>query len=80
MVSLSADQGNLPALIDEGWRGVTSSPTIFEKAIAGSTDYDGDLRRLVEKGMTVGEIYETLTLFRQRLAIKLQAEQTCGSN
>ena len=37
--------GGLKRLVDEdGIRGVTSNPTIFEKAIAGSTDYDQALR------------------------------------
>jgi len=54
--------GDLQALIDEGLRGVTSNPSIFEKAIAGSTDYDDALYRLVEEGKTVEEIYEALTL------------------
>jgi transaldolase len=36
--------GGLQRLIDEdGLGGVTSNPTIFEKAIAGSTDYDAGL-------------------------------------
>jgi len=39
--------GELQALIEKGLRGVTSNPTIFDKAIAGSTDYDEDLKRLV---------------------------------
>lgn len=30
--------------------GVTSNPSIFEKAIAGSTDYDGEIRRRLEGG------------------------------
>ncbi len=54
--------GDLQALIDEGLRGVTSNPSIFEKAIAGSADYDDALQRLVEEGKTVEEIYEALTL------------------
>jgi transaldolase/glucose-6-phosphate isomerase len=54
--------GDLQALVDDGLRGVTSNPSIFEKAIAGSTDYDQHLQRLVEKGRTVEEIYEALTL------------------
>jgi transaldolase/glucose-6-phosphate isomerase len=54
--------GDLQALVDDGLRGVTSNPTIFEKAIAGSTDYDDDLHRLVGKGKTVEEVYEALTL------------------
>ncbi len=54
--------GDLQALIDEGLCGVTSNPSIFEKAIAGSTDYDDALHRLVEEGKTVEEIYEELAL------------------
>jgi len=54
--------GDLQTLIDEGLRGITSNPTIFEKAIAGSTDYDKDLHRLVDKGKAVDEIYESLVL------------------
>ncbi|HEY0173930.1 MAG TPA: bifunctional transaldolase/phosoglucose isomerase, partial [Pyrinomonadaceae bacterium] len=43
-------------------RGVTSNPTIFEKAITGSTDYDEQLRRLVQAGKGVSEIYEDLVV------------------
>ncbi len=54
--------GELQALIDEGLRGLTSNPTIFEKAIAGSADYDDDLKRLVEEGLLVEDVYEALAL------------------
>ncbi len=54
--------GELKALIDEGLVGVTSNPSIFEKAIAGSTDYDEDLQRLVREGKSPTEILETLML------------------
>jgi transaldolase/glucose-6-phosphate isomerase len=54
--------GELQALIDHGLRGITSNPSIFEKAIAGSDDYDADLRRLVDEGKSVDEIYEALAL------------------
>ncbi len=54
--------GELQKLVDQGVRGVTSNPAIFEKAIAGSADYDQDLNVLVEAGKSVEEIYETLTL------------------
>ena len=38
--------GKLKKLIDEdGIRGVTSNPAIFEKAITSSSDYDDDIRR-----------------------------------
>src|SRR5438270_1140705 len=39
--------GELARLRDEGVSGVTSNPTIFEKAVSGSTDYDEALVRLV---------------------------------
>src|SRR5205823_13212616 len=42
--------GELRRLIDEaGLRGVTSNPAIFEKAIAGSTDYEGQLKELAKR-------------------------------
>ncbi|MBN2297785.1 MAG: transaldolase, partial [Deltaproteobacteria bacterium] len=52
--------GELLSLIDQGVRGVTSNPTIFEKAIAGSADYDEDLKELVKTGNSIDEIYENL--------------------
>jgi transaldolase len=54
--------GELQELVDQGLRGVTSNPSIFEKAIAGSADYDEDLNRLVSDGRSVAEIYENLAL------------------
>lgn len=40
--------------------GVTANPTIFEKAISGSTDYDAAIDQLVKQGKNAHEIYETL--------------------
>ncbi|MEQ9618148.1 MAG: bifunctional transaldolase/phosoglucose isomerase [Deltaproteobacteria bacterium] len=54
--------GELKALIDEGLRGETSNPSILEKAIAGSSDYDEDIKALVEQNKSVNEIYEALAL------------------
>jgi transaldolase len=56
------EKGELKALIDEGLRGVTSNPTIFEKSITGSTDYDRDIQNLVYDGKSAEEIYEALVL------------------
>jgi transaldolase / glucose-6-phosphate isomerase len=42
--------GELARLRDEGVTGVTSNPTIFEKAVSGSTDYDEAMVRLVRAG------------------------------
>jgi transaldolase / glucose-6-phosphate isomerase len=55
--------GGLKRLIDEdGLRGVTSNPTIFQKAISGSQDYAEQLEQLVRGGSNVSQIYEELVL------------------
>jgi transaldolase len=54
--------GELRSLIDAGLRGMTSNPTIFEKAISGGEEYEDDLRRLVQAGKSNDEIYEALAL------------------
>jgi len=44
--------GELKRLIEEdGVSGITSNPTIFQKAISGSTDYDSSLQRMINKGV-----------------------------
>ena len=54
--------GELRRLIEEdGLRGMTSNPSIFEKAIAGSHDYDEDIRVMVLEGKSVKAIYEALS-------------------
>ena len=54
--------GDLRRMIEEdGLRGMTSNPSIFEKAIAGSRDYDDDIRAMVPEGRGVKEIYEVLS-------------------
>jgi len=42
--------GELQRLIDDGITGVTSNPSIFGKAIGGSTDYDEEITRLANDG------------------------------
>jgi len=55
--------GELQELIDEyGVLGVTSNPSIFEKAISGSADYDEDILRLVAEGANAQTIFETLAV------------------
>lgn len=54
--------GELRSLVDEGLRGVTSNPTIFEKAISGGTAYDGEVERLAGEGKSAKEIYEALAM------------------
>ena len=55
--------GELHKLIDQdGLRGITSNPSIFEKAIAGSTDYADFLDQLRAQGLSTGDIYERLAI------------------
>lgn len=54
--------GNLRRLIEEdGLRGMTSNPSIFEKAIVDSHDYDEDIRAMAAKGEVAKDIYEAIT-------------------
>lgn len=54
--------GGLRRLIEEdGLRGMTSNPAIFEKAIVESHDYDEDIRSLAREGKNPKEIYEALS-------------------
>ena len=54
--------GELIKLRELGVRGMTSNPTIFDKAISKSSDYDEDIKQLVLKGLAVEDIYEKLAL------------------
>ena len=55
--------GELRAMIEQdGLMGVTSNPSIFQKAIAGSTDYDDELQRVAARVTSVKEIYEALAI------------------
>ena len=55
--------GELRRLIDEdGLRGMTSNPSIFEKAIAGSPDYSTQLDQLIAEGLNAGDIFERIAV------------------
>jgi transaldolase/glucose-6-phosphate isomerase len=57
--------GELKRLVEEdGLRGVTSNPTIFEKAIGGSSDYDDTLRETLARDpkTSVGLLYERVAI------------------
>jgi transaldolase/glucose-6-phosphate isomerase len=77
------DSGELQKLVEEGLRGVTSNPSIFDKAIAGSEDYDEDMRPLAVAGKSTEEIYESLALADIRTAadvLRPVYEATGGSD
>ena len=55
--------GELRRLIeDDGVSGVTSNPSIFEKAIVDSHDYDSAIRSMAIAGKNIKEIYEILAV------------------
>jgi len=55
--------GKLKSLIDDdGVRGVTSNPAIFEKAITSSSDYDADIKALADSGKTNEELFFSLAI------------------
>ena len=54
--------GALAALVERGVRGLTSNPTIFQKAIQGSADYDEQFLREIQKGSTARDAYWELVL------------------
>ncbi len=55
--------GDLKRLIEEdGVSGVTSNPSIFEKAIGEGHDYDDAIRTLTAEGRNAAEIYQILTV------------------
>ena len=65
------ESGELQGLIDAGITGLTSNPTIFEKAITGSTDYDDALLEQARQGKDAGAIYEHLVVDDIRAAADL---------
>src|SRR6185295_4699092 len=59
------ESGELARLVaKDGIRGVTSNPSIFEKAINEGSDYKGELERLrkSKSGITTQELYEALAI------------------
>jgi transaldolase len=65
--------GTLQSWIDRGVRGVTSNPTIFQKAMSAGTAYDEQFTELLRSGLSVPEAYwamvvsdveDTLAVFR----------------
>ena len=57
------DSGELARLVaEEGVRGMTSNPTIFQEAIKGSETYDEDIRRLGAQGLSPEEMFEAIAV------------------
>lgn len=54
--------GKLRALVEQGVRGLTSNPTIFQKAIQGSSDYDEQFSAEIARGQSTLDAYWSLVL------------------
>lgn len=55
--------GKMAGMIQEdGIRGITSNPTIFDKAISGGTEYDVDITRYISEGVTGEDLYWALVI------------------
>lgn len=54
--------GDLKRMIDQGLLGMTSNPSIFEKAIGSSQDYDVAMQARVAAGANAEAIYDALTI------------------
>jgi transaldolase/glucose-6-phosphate isomerase len=63
--------GELQRLIDGGLRGMTSNPTIFEKAIGTGNDYDEQLRSLIGKEHDASNLFWDLAIADIRSACDL---------
>lgn len=67
--------GSIQRLIDDdGLRGMTSNPSIFEKAIGNSDDYDEQIAGLVAAGVSPPAVYEALALADIRAACDMFAD------
>jgi transaldolase/glucose-6-phosphate isomerase len=75
------ESGELAARIEsDEVRGVTSNPTIFEKAIAGSDLYTTDLRAMAQAGWETAWIFEALSIDDIRAATKIFLPLYEGTN
>jgi transaldolase/glucose-6-phosphate isomerase len=72
--------GELKKLIDEGLRGMTSNPTIFEKAIGHGNDYDEQLASLVATEHDPSALFEALAIQDIRSACDEFAALHASSN
>lgn len=60
--------GALARLVEDGVRGLTTNPSIYEQAIAGAGDYDADINSLGAGGLDAKAIYEALAIQDLRAA------------
>ena len=75
------EEGELERLVrEDSLRGVTSNPSIFEKAILGSDDYDDELVAMARDGLAADEIYDRIAVKDVQLAADVLASVHTGTN
>jgi len=78
------DNGTLKRYIDDlSVTGLTSNPTIFERAISKSNSYDGEISRLVANGLSAEDVFFELALHDLTRAADLFAsihQRTAGND
>jgi transaldolase / glucose-6-phosphate isomerase len=74
--------GELQGMIDNGLRGMTSNPTIFEKAIGAGNDYDEQLRSLIGDENDASAVFWQLAVADIQSACDLfrPLYDSCGGN
>ncbi|MBC8145695.1 MAG: transaldolase, partial [bacterium] len=72
--------GKMKALVDRGVRGMTSNPTIFEKAISKGSDYDKQISTLSRAGKQTDEIATELFITDVRNACDVMRPVFDSSN
>jgi transaldolase / glucose-6-phosphate isomerase len=67
--------GELARMVaEESLRGVTANPSIFEKAILGSDDYDDELKTMAREQLEPAEIYDRIAVRDVQLAADVFAD------
>lgn len=75
------EHGDFQRVLASGIRGLTSNPTIFQKAIEGSDLYDSQFRQCVEQGFSVEDTYWELVksdIVAAANIFRPLYEQSCG--
>src|SRR5881227_3704142 len=66
--------GELQRMVDEeSLRGVTANPSIFEKAILGSEDYDEELEQMARKELEARAMYDQIAIHDVQLGCDVLA-------
>ena len=74
--------GTLDEWVEKGVRGVTSNPSIFQKAMSAGNAYDEQFTSLVQGGMSVGDAYWEMVLddIRTACARLRDVYDSCGGS